>query len=393
MSEDSFTEVTNQSWFSRIGGAIKGIIFGLILFIGAFPLLFWNEGRAVKTYKTLKEGGGAVVSVRADRVDSANAEKLIHLTGRATTEDILTDQIFSVSANALKLRRNVEMYQWQESSRSETKKKLGGGTETVTEYSYSKEWSDDAVSSANFKKPSGHENPGSMPYESTVLTADKVTLGAFTLSPSLVGKIDDFASLVVGMDSPLPAELEGRAISHNGGFYLGADPISPQVGDIRINFSTVSPTDVSVIAKQVGDSFEAYRAKAGGEIELLQTGVHTADAMIQKAQTDNKIMTWILRFVGFILMLIGLNMVFKVLSVIADVLPILGSIVGAGTGMIAFLLSALLSLITIAIAWIVFRPLLGIILLAIAVGLTVLIMNRLKAGKNKAMPPPLPPGA
>ncbi|WP_339136467.1 MAG: hypothetical protein WGN25_01115 [Candidatus Electrothrix sp. GW3-4] len=58
MSDDSYTEVTNQSWFSRIGGAIKGIIFGFILFIIAFPLLFWNEGRAVKTYKTLKEGGG-----------------------------------------------------------------------------------------------------------------------------------------------------------------------------------------------------------------------------------------------------------------------------------------------------------------------------------------------
>jgi hypothetical protein len=397
MSEDSYTEVTNQSWFSRIGGAFKGIIFGFIFFLVAFPLLFWNEGRAVKTYKTLKEGGGAVVSVSADRVDSTNAGKLIHLSGEATTEATLTDPIFGVSADALKLRRNVEMYQWWENSTSETKKKLGGGTETVTEYSYGKSWSEQVVSSANFNKSAEHENPVSMPYTAADLTADRIMVGAFTLSPSLVGAINNFAPLAVGSDTAPPEELRGRATQHNGGFYLGENPASPQVGDVRIQFAIVSPTDVSVIAKQVKDSFEAYQAKAGGTIEILQIGVHTAEAMIQKAQTDNKIMTWILRFVGFVLMLIGLNMIFKVLSVIADVLPILGGIVGAGTGIISFLIASLLSLITIAVAWIVFRPLLGILLLAVAIGLIVLVINKVKVGKNNAAPlaspPPPPPGA
>ena len=64
MSNDSFTEVTHQSWGSRLGGAFKGIVFGIILFIVSFPLLFWNEGRAVKRHKTLEEGGGAVWMVK-----------------------------------------------------------------------------------------------------------------------------------------------------------------------------------------------------------------------------------------------------------------------------------------------------------------------------------------
>ncbi|MCI5166345.1 MAG: hypothetical protein D3903_09665, partial [Candidatus Electrothrix sp. GM3_4] len=114
--------------------------------------------------------------------------------------------------------------------------------------------------------------------------------------------------------------------------------------------------------------------------------------------SDNTILTWALRAAGFILMMIGLSMIFKVFSVLADVLPFLGSIVEAGTGFIAFLLSAVLSLITIAVAWIVFRPLLGIILLVIAVGLIVLIGGKLKAGKARvvpsgAVPPPPPPSA
>ena len=51
MSEDTFNEITSESWLSRIGGAIKGVVIGLVLFIAAFPFLFWNEGRAVKRYE------------------------------------------------------------------------------------------------------------------------------------------------------------------------------------------------------------------------------------------------------------------------------------------------------------------------------------------------------
>jgi hypothetical protein len=70
--------------------------------------------------------------------------------------------------------------------------------------------------------------------------------------------------------------------------------------------------------------------------------------------------------------------------VIADVLPFLGSMVGAGTGIISFLLAACLSLITIAVAWIVYRPVLGIILLVVAVGLMILIKGKLNAAKATA---------
>ncbi len=384
MSAGSLTEVTHESWFGRIGGAIKGLLVGIILFLVAFPLLFWNEGRAVKRYKTLKEGGGAVVSVASDRVDPGNTGRLIHTTGKADTGAQLTDPVFGVSANALKLNRVVEMYQWTETSQSKTQKKLGGGTDTVKTYSYSKTWSDTPISSADFKDPSEHQNPGSIPFESSELIADEVTLGAYLLSASLVGKIQTFESLPLGSDTPLPQQLEGKAKLHDSGFYIGAAPESPQVGDMRVKFKVVKPTEVSVIAKQVDRTFEPYATKAGGTIELLQTGVHTAAAMIQEAQDSNKMLTWIVRLIGFILMFVGLNMVFKPLSIIADVLPILGDIVGAGTGIISFLFATILSLITIAIAWIVYRPLLGIILLVVAVGLAAAIKGRLKSAKAAA---------
>ena len=152
-----------------------------------------------------------------------------------------------------------------------------------------------------------------------------------------------------------------------------------------MKFKIVKPVKVSVIAKQSGNSFEPYHTKSGGgSIELLQSGVHSADAMIKQAQESNKMMAWILRLVGFILMLVGLNMMFKLLSVLADVLPILGDIVGVGTGIISFLIAGTLSLLTIAIAWIFYRPLLGILLIVAAGGLTAAVIWKLKGAKATA---------
>lgn len=384
MSEDRFTETTSQSWLSRIGGAIKGIVLGLVLFVVAFPLLFWNEGRSLTTYKSLKEGGSTVVTVASDSIDPANAGRLIHLSGLASTEVTLTDSVFAVSAQALKLKRNSEMYQWQEESHSETTTKIGGSTETVTEYSYSKAWLPKLVSSNTFKHPSGHQNPSSMPYSSTQYIADRVTLDAFTLSPALLGKINSFEPLVIDSDTPLPTALNSTAQVYDAGFYIGASPANPLVGDVRVKFEMVRPVNISVIAKQVGNSFAPYVTQASGSIELLQIGEHTAEAMIAQAQADNVMLTWLIRLGGFVCMMVGLNLILRPLSVIADVLPIAGTIVGAGAGLIAFLVAAPLSLLTIAMAWLFYRPLLGIALIVIAGGLTMLLKAKLKAARNAA---------
>ena len=382
MSEDRFTEVTSESWFSRIGGAIKGVLLGLALFLVAFPLLFWNEGRSLTTYKSLKEGGSMVVSVASDSINPGNAGSLIHLNGFADTEVTLTDADFGASVNALKLRRISEMYQWKEESNSEKTKKLGGGTETVTEYFYTRVWSERVISSDNFKRSQAHQNPGEIPYSSREQAADRVTLNAFTLPPSLLSKINSFEPLLISSDASLPKVLKNKVQVYNAGLYIGANAANPQVGDVRVRFEMVKPVEVSVIAQQVGNSFAPYVTKASGSIELLQVGEHSADAMIAEAQASNKMLTWLLRLAGFICMTAGLSLILRPLAVVADVLPIAGTIVGAGAGLVAVLIAAPASLLTIAIAWLFYRPLLAITLIVIAVALTVVLQRKRKAAKD-----------
>ncbi len=377
------TEVTSQSWFGRIGNSIKSFLVGIVFFIGAFPLLWWNEGRAVRTEKSLHEGQGAVISVPADRVNPANNQKLVHMTGKATTTETLTDPDFLVAANAIKLRRRVEMYQWEEKKKEETRKKLGGGTETVTTYSYEKSWSDRPVDSTGFKEAGEHQNPPEMPYQSRDAQAEHVTLGAFSLTPSLLDQMSEYEGVSVTDQSlsTLPEEMKSKLKVHNNAFYLGKEPQTPQIGDVKITFSAVVPAEVSVISKQTGTSFEPYKASAGMDIEMLKRGVFTAQQMFQSALEANTIMTWVFRAIGFFVMFMGLAMFFRPISVVGDVVPFFGSMLAFGTGLFAFIVSAVLSVGTIGVAWVFYRPFLGIGLLSVAIAALVWFAI---SGKKKA---------
>ncbi len=381
MSADQYTEVTHQSWFGRLGNAFTGILVGLLMIVIAFVLLFWNEGRSVKRYKTLKEGAGVVMSVPSDSIDPTNEGRLIHLTGFAETQDTPTDAMFSVSVNALRLQRSSEMYQWIESSQTEEKKKLGGGTEKVTTYSYDKQWRSSVVSSSGFKVQEGHMNPDSMQIQSETFEANPITLGAFTLPASV-------ASSISGADAVMldPATVKIPQLgAHNSAIlgnqiYLGEDSNHPQIGDIRITFRSVPEQDISIVAAQTQQTLMPYTTEVGGRIELVEMGIQDAASMFASAQAGNRVMTWLIRLGGFLLMLIGWNLLFKPLSVLADVVPLFGNLVGMGTGFVAFILAATLSLITVAIAWIVYRPLIGIALLVLAAVFIFLLTQR---GKSK----------
>ena len=151
MTPDQVTRVTRRSWGSRIKGSIGGIFVGLLIAVIALVVLFFNEGRAVKRHKALKEGAREVISVAAGSVDPANEGRLVHLSGLATTQETLSDPEFGISVRAIHLDRSVEMYQWLESSSSTTEKKVGGSTETTVTYTYTRGWSDRLVDSSQFE--------------------------------------------------------------------------------------------------------------------------------------------------------------------------------------------------------------------------------------------------
>ncbi|MFO0891373.1 MAG: TMEM43 family protein [Isosphaeraceae bacterium] len=379
-------ERSSESWISRIGKAFVAIPIGLLLFLGSFVLLFWNEGRAVKTANGLEEGKDSVVSAAPGTIDPENDGKLVHLTGEATVDETLKDPVFGVSARAISLRRVVEMYQWHERSETRTRKKLGGGRERVTHYHYEKKWSGNPIQSSRFKQAAGHANPSDWPLSSWTGKARRVALGAFTLPEALVDQIGGPEPLAVG-DSDragLPESVAAGLRLDGGRFYRGYDPSQPEVGDLRIFFERVSPQVMSVLARQAGSSLEPFETQSGASIERIQSGALSAAEMFQQAEAENKVLTWVLRLVGFLVMAVGLMMVLSPLSVLADIVPFLGTIVGFGTGFLAFGAAMVLSLATIAISWIAVRPVLGIGLLVLAALALFAFLRR--AGSRRSRP-------
>lgn len=376
VNEADCTEVTHESWLTRLWNSFFAILIGILLFLGSIVLLFWNEGRAVKTAKTLAEGGRSVVSARSDTVDTTLEGKLVHMSAVATPRGELTDQLFNIHATALRLQRAAVMYQWVEEKEEKNQTQVGGGTRRETTYKHEKRWVSHRVDSDKFKQPLGHENPRSMRIPGLTVTAPQVPFGAFTLPTSLVDKIHNQDKLAMNPKNleQLPSEAWFSAtgekpILDNGTFYYGKNPAHPEIGDQQISFYITPATEVSIIARQVGSSFAPYHTQAGGDIELLATGNVSATTMFQSAIAENNFWTWLLRVVGYVLMIIGINLLFKPLDVLAEVIPFVGNIVGMGTFFIALVLATAVSLFSVALAWIFFRPLFGIVLLLLVAAL------------------------
>jgi hypothetical protein len=395
---NTFTETTHTSWFTRIKNSFGGAVVGLLLIVGMVVLLFWNEGRAVQTAQSLAEGAGAVVAVGADAVEPANEGKLVHVSGAVTTDSTPSDDDFGISAEGVRLVRNVEMYQWKQESKSETKKELGGGETTVTTYTYSKEWDDSYNNSGEFKEPGGHENP-SMEISGRNFQIPSGKLGAFTLDEGVINQIggDKAFPLKADQEEAIQAAYAGakklRVV--DGGIYLGWNPSSPVVGDYRIKYELAPLGTISVIGQQRGTKFQPYQTEAGDALLMVSDGNVPADQMFKEAEQANKILTWILRGVGLLLLAIGFALFMSPLGVLADVIPFIGSIVRFGTGIIAFFLAVVVGTITIAIAWFYYRPLLGIAILVVgglvAAGIIYLGRSRRQAAQPQQAPTPAAP--
>lgn len=378
---DSFTETTSTSWFSRIGQSIMGVLFGIVLVAGSAFLLFWNEGRAVQTARSLTEGQGVVVDADAARVDPGNDGKLVHVAGDLKTTAPLNDAEFGVSAPAARLVRTAEMYQWKEESHTETQKNFGGSEERTTTYTYVQTWSDNRIDSGKFKRPDGHANP-QMRYRRFEVTARDATLGAFRPGEAVLAHLAAGSELRV--DPAAAGAVRQRAGASaqvaDGRIYIGADPAQPRIGDLRISYHTAPTGPVSLIGQQAGTGFAEYQTKAGDRLLMVRAGTLSAADMFKAAQDENRILTWILRLVGVVAMFIGWMLMMRPLVVLADVIPFLGSVMGAGTGLVALLATAVVAPIVIAIAWFWYRPLvsLGVLVVggAIVYGVKTLAARR-----------------
>jgi len=106
--------------------------------------------------------------------------------------------------------------------------------------------------------------------------------------------------------------------------------------------------------------------------------------MIDSAVSSNNLMTWGLRFLGWFFMFVGLQCAVSPILNLVSMFPLIGGflsgLLSIGTTVAIFLLSLSLTLITVAMGWLVARPLTSVLLLAI--GIAPIYLTRNQASKS-----------
>ncbi len=351
----------------KIGVSFKGIIGGIILLGIGVVFLWWNEGNNVKNIKTTNEAAKVYKDVKSDKINSKNEGELIATSGKLINDEELTDNEFDITIKTPLMIRTVEIYQWDEKEEDD---------EGTTIYSYEKKWSDSLINSSEFHE-SGHVNPKEKKYENKTFYSKDVKVGAFSLTSKQINMLstketyNDFNEEYI---KDLDLTISGKYITNSKNIE------KPSIGDIRISFNYNNSNEISVLAVQKGDTFAPFTSKTGKTINKVMDGVHTGKEMLEDIKSQNKLLKWILRLVGAVICMFGFATILGPISTISNFVPILGDIVGVAVGIVSFILGLCLSLIVISIAWIRFRPVLGISLLTTAV---VLIVFLIKKGKKK----------
>ena len=435
----AYTETTTTGYGTRVGNSFRAIGSGILLFVLGTALLWWNEGRAVKTEKMLDEAGSKYVEIENPNKKDASLEgELICGTAMATTEDSLTDAQFGVGAKAIALRRTVEYYQWVEHSQTKREDKLGGKEVATTTYTYSKQWVSSPIQSSEFHDPAyQNKNMVLTTVEEADQYAENVSFGAYKLPESLIHSISSREAMDLALAEDLLAQFDkstqaayerfygvqksiqqptqqpqqpvAQAIPdsirallpdsvkaaldslqavndsinkqmanaenkkdlmyiHQAGnvLYFGRVPGSPEVGDVRVTFEKVVPAKVTVMAVVDGDTFKPFKAKNGKRFQTLVMGQKSGDEIIDAEKEANNMILWFLRILGVVMVIGGLKGIFGFIETILKVVPFIAGIFGWGVGLVCTVLGIVWSLIVIAIAWLFYRPLLGISLLVLA---------------------------
>jgi len=363
--QQSFIQELHNYWFTSL--------LGTILVLLGSSLLFWNEGRAIRTSRALEEClRDITVLDSVDSVFEENEGSLLLVSGHLAISNSLGDDIYGLSVHVVKLKKTVEVYQWKETKHTKRRKVRNGNGQYVTKidkrYSYHKGWYDYPIDSNRFHRHYGHDNQPSSawPTKSKLETNTNVRIGGFMLGPNIINKINNFRPLG-GEELPTPAWVWVKL--YEGIYYHTDNILDPAVGDYRVQFAVAGREGeaFSIVGKQRGKGIVPHQTKSGEEILILKTGRKTAEEIFVSEHHQNRTWTWIYRLGGWFPLFLGLLCLSSLLGQFLDMFPMTRSIVTMGSTSLPFTVSVTLTLSIIGVGWSWYRPVVGLSLLLLGI--------------------------
>jgi hypothetical protein len=360
---DVFTKTTKKGWGSRLGSSLSGMLIGVLLFFASFGVLYWNEGRT--DFSKIADDAIPLGSEEVEQNDDLQGS-LVSVGGQLTTDEALSDGLFIKPSNFIALERKVEVYAWVEKTSSTSETNLGGSETTETTYTYSKEWVSKPASSGNFAQPEDHENP-TKPLEDVSVRSTSATLGAYVVDIENLD-LPAYQQLALTESNTQFSEESTAELASGQYIFNGFGNLStPEVGDVRISFEVLgSGKNVTVFGSLNGNKISTY--SDGKDNTMYRAFASDASQAVATLHGEYKTAMLIFRIVGFFMMWIGLGMILGPLSVFLDVVPFLGNISRTVVNIATFLVSVVLSLLTIIVAKILHSVIALVVIIVLAIG-------------------------
>ncbi len=316
---------------SRKMNPLVRMLLGVLVMLGAFVLLWTNEGRV-----NLADVAQKSTQTSADTVDPALEGEFVGVTGRLETAVPVNDPLYLRPAEYVQLNRWVEMYAWVEDEESNDE---GGNY-----YTYEMMWTNDPRSAEEFDQPQGHANPP-MPLYDAEFTAAAATVGAYQINPQQM-RLPSPDDLALSNQNVLEGPYRiGPAYIFEGKGSLD----SPKLGDVRVSYTAV-PSGITATAfgKQSGSEITAYIYRDKTELYRVLAG--SRDQAILKLNAEYKNLLWGFRGMGFVLMWIGLGLLVSPLTAVLSFVPVLGNLGRKAIGAVTFVLALVLAGLTSSVS-------------------------------------------
>ncbi len=369
---------------SALGGIFSwAFLFGSIVMFFTLITVVGNEVQTLQTTNDLVMARQEIVKIDPANVDPANEGKLVYVTGTLSSDKQLRDPEFGVPANALFLKRRVEMYQWDEICTEVIRKKNGVPISTTRSYAQNRIWHPEPINSSRFQNSTAHRNPPMESFRprSWSERSTAVHLGAFTLRTELLDAVYQEEPLVLSEVPPAfssgPYGSTGARIFENG-VYLGNSPSQPQIGDRRIRYYVVKPMAVALIARQQGNTFVPFVTRNGTKIELIDRGKSSPEELLSRAGSQVGMSALVQRLLAIPFLMLGIGLLSSTGNLARFFLPGFASIAQCGTFSQQFSALAGTSLCIVLLVWaFVQSTALGLLVfIAIAAAVTFLLKGR-----------------
>lgn len=257
----------------------------------------------------------------------------------------------------------------------------------MTTYYYVTDWKDHLIDTSLFHQRYGHENPKEFPIKNRIQIAAHVNIGNFELGVAAKSEITNF------IDITSDTRPDDPSIKlHSGLYYHCNDVFHPEIGDIRLQFTTAGiegnyvrfASDESFCIRSSNHWFRLqytivgqyenglivpYETSIETNVLIILSGRHSIEDAFHAAHYERKLQSWGLRFIGWVLLFFAVTCTSELISIALIDLPFASAVLPNSQQPLYgnIILSLSMAFVISALCWLVLRPWVGAGMLCAAI--------------------------